>query len=298
MDGLNHAYKVSPTNYMKNNVLTMNPSIVGSTSDPRELVTGLQHFDIRPLPYKGGSELKFFMDSGQVQHVGERIVGSGGRFNDSQINSNNVSTNPTKQSIGVIWHPAKDEKPVARENPILAYWLPYEADKTYEVVLGAAANYFFTAGLSGCSVMVSGDPTAPRVAHINRTETGSPKFQAVVANNMELEEALAKQHARAYGDEFVSRTGKEAQTSRQFLFQELKTAVDAKQANRDTSNDVLGYCKWGEQYTSLTVVFGVRNAGTGAWAFYYQNYRNDEAPSEHAKLGFITSRDGDLMRFA
>lgn len=293
MDGLNLAYRVSPTDFMKKNVLTMNPSIAGTSADPRELATGLQHFDIRPLPYPNAAELKYFMDAGQAQHVGDRQVGMGGGVADITNNRPGVL-----KAIGVIWRPAPDIKPKPRENPILAYWLPYEADKTYEMTLGAEANYFFTAGLSGCCVVVSGDPTEPRVAHVNRTEAGSPRFQAVVAKAMAADEAIAERRARVRGEQFFSRTGKEAQTSRQILFQELKSKVAAMEDHRDTSHDLMGYCKWGEQYTSIAVVMGVRNQGSGVWSFYYQNYRNETAPSEHSALGFVTVRDGDLNRMA
>jgi hypothetical protein len=297
MNGLNMAYKVSPTNFLGTNVLTLNPSIPGATKDPRELVTGIEHFDIRPLPYPGGTELKFYMDAGQGQHVGERLVGSGGRLGGGGLEAL-TTAQPTKQAIGVIWRPAPRERPEAREAPIRAYWLPYEADHTYETILGGGANYFFTAGLSGCCVMVSGDPTAPRVAHINRTETGNGTYQSVVGQPLAGEEALAKQRAKAQGLGFVSRTGKEAQTNRQILFQELKSKVAARAAHRDTSHDLLGYCKWGVQYTDLCGVVGVRNQATGVWAFYYQRYRNLTAPPQFALLGFITQRDGPLQRMA
>ena len=290
MNKLNITYKVSPKHFLNNYALTMNPSIVGAVRDPRELMAGLQHFDIRPLPYPGGAELKFFMDAGQGQHIGDRQVGRGARLGPRGMG-------PTiLQAIGVIWRPAPDVKPEPREPPIHAYWLPYEADKTHELVLGNAANYFFTAGLSGCCVMVSGNPRAPRVAHINRTEAGSATFKSVIGDRLLAEDKLAKQRARARGLKFVSRTDKEAKTNRQIMFQELKSKADAFATGRDTSNDLFGYCKWGEQYSDLCGVIGLRNQGTGVWEFYYQRYRNAPAPRELANLGFIMQRDGGLQR--
>jgi hypothetical protein len=298
MNNLNRDYKASPTHFLSNHVLTMNPSIQGALRDPRELVTGIEHFDIRPLPYPGGTELKFYMDAGQAQHIGDRQVGMGGRLGEGGSLEALAARVPMLQAIGVIWRPAANVRPEPREAPIKAYWLPYEADKTYETILGADANYFFTAGLSGCCVMVSGDPTAPRVAHINRTEAGSATFQKEVAGPRAIEEALARRRAMAQGEGFTSRTGKEAQTNRQIMFQELKSKVAAREARRDTRNDLLGYCKWGEQYRDLCGVVGIRNQATGVWAFHYQCYRNVGAPPNLAALGFITQRDGPLKRMA
>lgn len=299
MNNLNHQFKVSPTHFLSNYVLTMNPSIAGAIRDPRELVIGLQHFDIRPLQYPGGTELKFYMDAGQAQHVGDRQVGMGVRLGEAEIGVEALADRvPTRQAIGVIWRPAPDVRPAPREAPIYGYWLPYEADRTYETALGAAANYFFTAGLSGCCVMVSGDPTAPCVAHINRTEAGSATFQAVVARPRADEEGLARGRAQVSGEQFASRTGKEAQTNRQIMFQELKSKVAARAAHRDTAHDLLGYCKWGMHYRDLCGVIGIRNQGTGVWSFYYQCYRNVAAPPDLAALGFITQREGSLQRMA
>jgi hypothetical protein len=185
---------------------------------------------------------------------------------------------PSKQAIGVIWRPVQAVVPEPREAPIHAYWLPYEADTTYEMTLGAQANYFFTAGLSGCCVVVNGEPTAPRVAHVNRTEAGSAKFQAVIAQSRAVEEAMAKQRAMSQGQTYTSTTGKEAQTSREIMFQELKSKVAARQAGRNAAQDLNGYCKWGEQYHQLCGVVGVRNQATGVWSFYYQCYRNVGPP--------------------
>jgi len=294
MDGLNQQYRTSPTYFLSHSVLSMNPSIGAVNGDPRELLTGLQHFDIRPLRYPNAAELKFYIDGGQAQHFGDRQVGMGG-----PVSAIGTGRAPALQSVGVIWRPAPDVRPAPRENPILAYWLPYEADQTYEMVLGTNANYFFTAGLSGCCVMVTGDPSAPRVAHINRTDAGNATFQAVVANPLlATDDPVERRRAQIQGTAFPSRTDKEVQTNRQLLFQELKTKVAARAAARNTANDLHGYCKWGEHYDSLCAVAGVRNQGSSVWSFYYQKLKNEPAPPDLANLGFVTRRDGDLMRLA
>ena len=298
MDNLNHAYRSDPLAFLTANVLTMNPSVAGALRDPRELLVGLQHFDIRPLPYEGGTELKFFIDAGQGQHFGDRQVGNGWRMGEAEDARMGAVRRATLQAVGVIWRAAPNVRPAPRETPLVGYWLPYKADRTFETVLGNQADFFFTAGLSGCCVVVSGDPLAPRVAHINRTEAGSATFQSVVAGPRAETEALARQWARAQGTSFTSRTGKEAQTGRQMMFQELQTKVAARAVGRDTSNDLLGHCKWGQQYRDLAGVVGVRDKATGVWAFYYQCYRNVTAPQALAGLGFITQRHGALQRMA
>ena len=64
MDGMNHGYKVAATYFLKKNVLTCNPSIQSSSMDPRELLAGIQAFDIRPLAYPNAAELEVLHGSG------------------------------------------------------------------------------------------------------------------------------------------------------------------------------------------------------------------------------------------
>lgn len=54
----------------------------------------------------------------------------------------------------------------ATSHAIQAYWLPYEANKYCETTLGNAADYMFTATLTGCTIAV-GSGSTPKVSHIN-----------------------------------------------------------------------------------------------------------------------------------
>jgi hypothetical protein len=54
----------------------------------------------------------------------------------------------------------------AASHPIHAYWLPYTANRYCETTLGNAANYMFTATLTGCTIAV-GSGSTPKVSHIN-----------------------------------------------------------------------------------------------------------------------------------
>ena len=53
--------------------------------------------------------------------------------------------------------------------PITAYWLPWAGESAIEMDLNHKEDpdIFFTAGLSGCHFVVSGDPQRPHVAHNN-----------------------------------------------------------------------------------------------------------------------------------
>jgi hypothetical protein len=45
-----------------------------------------------------------------------------------------------------------------------AYYLPFEAGKAPSIQLGTAANYFFTAALTGCRLII-GAGTSPQITH-------------------------------------------------------------------------------------------------------------------------------------
>ena len=198
--------------------------------------------------------------------------------------------------MGVIWRPAPKEKLKPREVPLFAYWLPYQANRTHELMLGDKANFFFTAGLSGCTVIVTEDPRNPRVAHINRTVTAASVPAHRGRTGYEVGE-LEKRRAQVTGESFQSRMPtptKEELTTRQMMLQELKSKVAAKEQGR--TNDVLGICTWGVHYTTLASVFGVRNVGTGVWNFYRQRYQSAPAVGKLQKLGLILRRDGELEK--
>jgi hypothetical protein len=114
---------------------------------------------------------------------------------------------------------------VTNESPIHAYWLPFKMNRTYEMDLGSQADYFFTAGLSGCTVAVGGNPRAPHVAHINRMD--GPELQGMFEKLVPMSDAelLERQRARATGEHFQRTTPKATKaetTTRQVLLQELK----------------------------------------------------------------------------
>jgi hypothetical protein len=60
------------------------------------------------------------------------------------------------------------------------YFLPWCSGRVIYMDIGNGANYFATAAMNGCSFTVSGNPIAPRVAHLNSTVGGLPGDQASI----------------------------------------------------------------------------------------------------------------------
>ena len=67
----------------------------------------------------------------------------------------------------------------ATSHPIRAYWLPYEANKYCETTLGNAADYMFTATLTGCTIGV-GSGANPKISHINHQEGADIDHPSIV----------------------------------------------------------------------------------------------------------------------
>lgn len=58
-------------------------------------------------------------------------------------------------------------KMVSRHTHLIrAYWLPWASRATAELVIGGAANYFFTSQLSGCQMRFVSAPGGVRMLHI------------------------------------------------------------------------------------------------------------------------------------
>ena len=255
-------------------MLLPNPSVTSAQGDTRELQTRVHSFDIRLRAHETHVyDLKFWDMGATHPHVGTQVLGRGGR----DAGQGGVFT----RSIGVIWKPAAMTTREEREPPIQAYWLPYEANHTYETFLGDQADYFFTAGLSGCSVVASGDPKRPRVAHINRVDE-------------DMGTSLRDHIASFAGPsiDMMPPPTKAETTSREIMLQELKSTVDARREGR--RGDILGICKWGEHYNVMAAVFGIRDTANGVWSFYYQKYLSGPAPARSRNAGTTFWRDGNL----
>jgi len=177
------------------------------------------------------------------------------------------------------------------EPPIRANWLPFKMNRTYEMDLDNNAPYFFTAGLSGCTVVVAGDPQQPHAAHINRME--NPDLPALMDRFRPQRPSDA---ATGYQDLRPDPTKAET-TSRQVLMQEIKAAAAARAAGtglrganyarpplgpgpvggpRVGGNYIFGVVDFALHYQGPTPtdatanVVGYRNTATGNWHFVYQ----------------------------
>jgi len=163
MDGINALFKARTVAFLTNNLLHPNPAwgLETHIADPRDLQTGLQTFDILK-PDEGSHgvhELKFF-DRG-AQHLHSATME---RFDKKYSASGRTDS---------LWDKVKGTVSEARstnEPPIMAFWLPFKMNRTFEMDLDNRADFFFAAGLSGCTVVVSGNPQQPHAAHINRME--------------------------------------------------------------------------------------------------------------------------------
>jgi hypothetical protein len=284
MDGLNHKFTTGTIRFLETFAVDINPSRI-INNDPAYFVSGVQFFDIHPLEYPNACIVKFYPPAQHSEHTSEPIT-SGQRFN---MLTGTIT--PSPQVSAFIQKPApKTTKPL--ETPFKAYWLTYEANATHEMDLGAACNFFFTAGLSGCTVVVSGNPQTPHVAHINRAdgvELGR-KFDKFMPNRVQFNRPEPT---------------KAETTTRAMMLQELQAAVKARAAGVNpklTGNNfpkrdgdpwavgkvielggpsrggphIFGVCDYALHYKganplqALACVVGMRNTATGNWHFYMQ----------------------------
>jgi hypothetical protein len=315
MNGLNGLFKGNPIAFMQEHILHPNPgwSNSGGILDQRDLITGIQSFDILPPTETANLyNLKFWDRGASFLHEQSVLPGTFTR-------TMTPAFQPTFWSHAKAFIVGGDSPQDSRrsdESPIRAYWVPFRMNRTYELQLGTEANFMFTAGLSGCSVVVSGDPQRPTVAHINRM------------NGPELEHMIQK-----YNPQYATPTKAET-TQRQIMLQELKSVVAARNAGlgavgkiprlrgvnygknelnpwalnprhaidvggprrQGTGNLIFGVCDFEHHYNGpsefdcLAQVTGVRNMNTGNWRFYYQRLSSGKS-----KLGPYIYERGTLQ---
>jgi hypothetical protein len=291
MDGLNVLFSGNPIPFLKYNLLHPNPAwgLETHVADPRDLETGLQSFDILK-PDEGSHgihQLKFYDRGAQHLHGAkvenfQKTFQPGGRP-DSFFDKVKGTVEASRKSD---------------EGPIMAFWLPFKMNRTYEMDLDASANFFFTAGLSGCTVVVSGDPQHPHAAHINRME--NTELQSLMdrfrpkRNSMD---PLGVQNMDGGYEDLRPAPTKAETTTRQTLMQEIKAAAAARAAGtslrgnnyqprrtgavqvggpKATGTHIFGVVDFALHYEGPTAldatanVVGIRNTATGNWHFVYQ----------------------------
>jgi hypothetical protein len=296
MDRNNLIFLTQPVAFLTYNMLHPNPAwgLETHVADSRDLETGIQTFDILSPDKEshGKHQLKFY-DRG-AQHLHSAFVDWEQGYTKSFNPSGRIDS-VIDSLKGLI-----TDRRASNEAPIRAYWLPFKMNRTYEMDLGTNADFFFTAGLSGCTVVVGGDPQAPHAAHINRMD--GPELEAVFKRlaPTTFEEEMERQRARSQGESFKSRMPKATKaesTTRQILMQEIKAAASARAAGtglRGTNftprttggvalggpqaagNHIFGVLDFERHYKGTSnleataSVTGVRDRGTGNWHFVYQ----------------------------
>src|SRR5581483_11280100 len=85
----------------------------------------------------------------------------------------------------------------AQSGATLAYFLPYEQNKSFRTTLKSEdpkvdPEFFFTIELNGCSVFVDGAPTAPNVYHLNANNVGGQLDLEMIPQNQSKIDAIVK----------------------------------------------------------------------------------------------------------
>jgi hypothetical protein len=205
------------------------------------------------------------------------------------------STQTKRHSLELSY--VKVDETEAESNGFDAYFLPW--DQTGGVVymeLGADADIFFTAALSGCSVMVSGDPTEPTVYHCGITQWSTQPYCIVGKGKYGNPAPKGKEGIEIWEDLVAFVTKKDAppaeridRTYYAYDFEEnqppyttrgsREIEAELRRKKRDPKASAI---PWG-------AVFGIRDHGTGKWTFYLQqnvtfNYTiPDQRPASKAR---------------
>ncbi len=124
----------------------------------------------------------------------------------------------------------------ANASPLTAYWCPYRPDAATTLAPGAAADFLFTANMTGCTFLVTGSGTGmARVSHSNAQTIGD----------------LIHQHLGGdRGRAAIAQKGLQKLMGQQALGAPV------------TARHSFG--------SELTTIVGVRNTGTGSWSFHRQ----------------------------
>ncbi len=297
MDGFNALFKGDPLGFMEDHILHPNPSwsILGGDQDMRDLVTGIQSFDIlKPHGTASLYRLKFWERGAIFQH---KTVVPPGTFRREMVAAHQPTLGERFKSYWTdpTYHD-NPNPPRSNEGPINAYWLPFKMNRTYEMDLGDRADFFFTAGLSGCTVVVAGDPKRPHVAHINRMDGAdlnglmtkynpggpAPTKAETTQRQIMLQELKAVAAAREAG---LGAPGKiPTLRGNNFGKNDLnpwsvspKGAIEVGGAVKTGTGDLyFGVCdfelnyKGPSEFDCLAQVSGFRSRTTGNWRFVYQ----------------------------
>lgn len=186
---------------------------------------------------------------------------------------------------------------------IPVFWLPYKQNSHYRMTLRPAGvaqpDFFLTDAVDGCSVYVEGTRTNPTVHHINAAETkhqpldGSAPFGttgnyskdtlAFQAKDTRMTDRFTasdepKRVAAGLGLTQAKYIKNDDYMLRNPTALQQQVALSNTQARRVDANEDIHKVDVATQGT----VFGIRDAHTGEWTFYFQRrlvsifYHNDK----------------------
>lgn len=150
------------------------------------------------------------------------------------------------------------------------YWLPYQHNKTYRITLkgskktGLTANHFFTPNLTGCLVHVDGPPNEPTVYHSNAEKhtTGKSGADAKVLDVLHKIQTMQARIRAATTREPVGALNMTAYAPHSLSDEMLMSEAERLGKERSASFATM---------SQAATVFGVRDADSGNWTFYYQS---------------------------
>jgi len=147
---------------------------------------------------------------------------------------------------------------------LAGYYLPWKKNHSRVMKLGAAADFFFTSTLTGCTVQVFGNPLAPTVTHSNAgglQDVG--EGQQYMADLLDLYETTQ-------GSWEPFRDNK-TQFDRHQYKDFAERNIDRKLARADIQGDRPDI-ELLEPPAARSVVVGFRDTGSGQWTFYQQSW--------------------------
>jgi hypothetical protein len=144
---------------------------------------------------------------------------------------------------------------LAADRWVRAYYLPWRSNAATTMQLGAAADYFLTSTLTGCTFDVYGTRTAPTVTHANNGAQPdlalSQDYMNALLEQIKADEADAA-NAALQGNEARFRTHDYKLRAAPYLNSKFDKGYTIQKA------------------TTHTNVVGYRDTGSGEWSFFAQ----------------------------
>lgn len=82
------------------------------------------------------------------------------------------------------------------------YWLPWHSGYAFRISLGSSADYFMTAKMNGCGIIIGGSRTNPLVIHANEDNVSVPAFRPsenIAVEGRRIRNIQSNEYKLAYG---------------------------------------------------------------------------------------------------